>query len=176
MKSMKSFLIVLLFYAGSWAAVAQETGNTGNMDSQEFVNGAASGSMMEVKLGEMAMEKASSEEVKSLAKKMVDDHTKAKEELKQLAASNNLSIPDAMMDKQQKKVDKMAELSGEEFDKAYMKAMLKSHKEKIGKFEKAAENADNAEVQAWAKKTLGVLEQHHEMAEETQQVVQASTN
>jgi putative membrane protein len=173
MKSAKFFLVPLLFFVGALVAVAQETGN---MDSQEFVNEAASGGMMEVALGEMASQKAASDDVKSFGQKMVEDHSKANEELKQIAASNNLTIPETMMDKQQKMVDKLSELSGAEFDKEYMKAMLKDHKKDIKKFEKAAENADNAEVQAWAEKTLDVLEQHHQLAEETQQTVQASAN
>ena len=176
MKNTKYFLVPMLFFVSSLVAVAQEAGNTGNMDSQEFVNEAASGSMMEVALGEMASQKASSEEVKSFGQKMVEDHSKANEELKQIAESNSLTVPETMMDKQQKMVDKLSELSGEEFDKEYMKAMLKDHKKDIKKFEKAASNADNAEIQSWARKTLDVLEQHHQLAEETQQTVEASAN
>lgn len=176
MKHTKYFLVPMLFFVSSLVAVAQEAGNTGNMDSQEFVNEAASGSMMEVALGEMASQKASSEEVKSFGQKMVEDHSKANEELKQIAESNSLTVPETMMDKQQKMVDKLSELSGEEFDKEYMKTMLKDHKKDIKKFEKAASNADNAEIQSWARKTLDVLEQHHQLAEETQQTVEASAN
>lgn len=173
MKNIKYFLIPVLFFVGTLITVAQ---SSDSFDSQKFVKEAASGGMMEVKLGEMASQKASSEEVKAFGQRMVEDHTKANNELKEIASANNLTIPETMMDKQQKTVDKLSELSGEEFDKEYMKTMLKDHKKEISKFEKAAENADNTELQSWAQKTLDVLEQHLQLAKETQQTVQASTN
>lgn len=150
--------------------------SSASFDSQKFVKEAASGGMMEVKLGEMASQKASSEEVKAFGERMVEDHSKANNELKQIASANNMTIPETMMDKQQKIVDKLSKLSGEEFDEEYMKTMLKDHKKEISKFEKAAEKADNTELKSWAQKTLDVLEQHHQLAEETQQAVQASAN
>ena len=173
MKKQVYFLVPVVFLIGAAMAVAQ---NAGSFDSQKFVTEAASGGMMEVQLGEMAMEKASSEEVKDFGQTMVDDHSKANEELKQLASSNNLTIPETLTDKHQKTVDKLSELSGEEFDQEYMKTMVKDHKKDISKFEKAAEKADNTELQAWAQKTLDVLKQHHQKAEDIQQSVQASAN
>ena len=147
-----------------------------SFDGQKFMKETASAGMMEVELGKMASEKASSEEVKQFGQTMVEDHTKANEELKALASSSNVTIPESMNEKHQKTVDKLSALSGEEFDQEYMKTMLKDHKKDIEKFQKAAEKADSEKLKAWAEKTIPVLEEHHQLAKETQQTVQASLN
>lgn len=193
MKKQLHLMLSVLFFFGTVVALAQDTETleaqtqdadqesmsdqkTGSFDSQEFVKTVASAGMMETKLGEMASEKAASEAVKEYGQTMVEDHGKANEELKSLASSNNLTVPESMLEKHQKTVDKLSDLSGEEFDKEYMKTMVKDHKKDIKEFEKAAEKADNSEVQAWAQKTVEVLKQHLQMAEDTQQSVQASAN
>lgn len=166
-------LATVLSFAHILTATAQDTTA---FNSQEFVDEAASGGMMEVKLGEMAAQKASSQEVKDFGQKMVEDHSQANQELKQLASAANLTVPETMLPKHQENVDKLSELSGEEFDKAYMDTMLQDHRKEINKFEKAAKMADNIELQSWAQKTLDVLERHYQLAEETHQAVQASAN
>ena len=121
MKKQVYFLLPVLFLMGSCMAFAQDTEMQDSKamkkdkasKSQEFIETAASGGMMEVQLGQMAMEKASSEAVKEFGQTMVDDHGKANEELKALASSNGFTIPESMMDKHQKKVDKFSDLEGE---------------------------------------------------------------
>lgn len=133
-------------------------------DDSEFAIKAASGGMMEVELGNLAMQKATNARVKEFARMMVDDHTKANSELKSLAASKNITLPATMGNDHQKHLDDLRAKSGADFDKAYMDLMVEDHDEDIDLFEKASNNAKDADVKAFAAKTLPTLRKHHESA------------
>jgi len=130
-----------------------------------FVEKAASGGMAEVKLGKLAMEKGSSPTVKEFGKKMVDDHGKANEELRTLASKKNFPLPTDLDSEAKATYDKLAKLSGADFDKAYLDAMVKDHDEDVKEFKKeASAGSMDPELRAWAQKTLNVIEQHDHMA------------
>jgi len=134
-------------------------------DDTEFAVAAADGSMFEVQLGQLALTKASSPKVKEFAQSMVDDHTKANEELKTLAQTKNITLPSTISEEKQKDYDKLAEKSGADFDKAYSEFMVKDHKDDVDQFKKAAEKCEDAEIKSWAAEKLPVLESHLSMAE-----------
>src|SRR6185312_1533412 len=96
-------------------------------NDKKFAMEAAMGGMAEVKKGQLAVEKASNPDVKAFGQKMVDDHTKANEELKEVASKESIDLPTSLDAKQQAMVDKLSKLSGAAFDKAYMKDMVKDH-------------------------------------------------
>lgn len=135
-------------------------------DDADFMVKAASGGMMEVELGRMALQKATDPNVKKFAQKMVDDHTKANEELKALAAKKNITLPTTPGDEAQEHINDLAKYSGAEFDKEYLELMHKDHQEDLDLFKEAAEDAEDADVKAYAAKTLPVLRTHHQMAEQ----------
>jgi putative membrane protein len=132
-------------------------------DDSEFVVEAASGSMMEVELGKIAAEKASSPQVKNFAQKMVNDHTKASERLKSIAQKKNITLPRNLPNEHQKHVENLREKSGAEFDKEYMDLMV-DHDDDVEKFEKATDDLNDNELKAWASETLPTLRQHREEA------------
>lgn len=134
-------------------------------DDTEFAVEAADGGMLEVQLGQLALTKATSPSVKKFAQTMVDDHSKANEELKTLAQQKNISLPGALSEKNQKKYNDLAEETGEDFDKAYCEFMVKDHKDDIDKFKKAAGDAKDADVKSWAAGKVPVLEHHLGMAQ-----------
>jgi putative membrane protein len=135
-------------------------------DNADFMVKAASGGMLEVELGRMALQKASSPKVKQFAQQMIDDHTKANEELKALAAKKNITLPTTPGDEAQEHINDLAKYSGAEFDKEYLELMHKDHQEDLDLFKEAAEEAEDADVKAFAAKTLPVLQNHHQMAEQ----------
>src|SRR3989337_4470664 len=143
-------------------------------DDTEFAVEAADGGMLEVQLAQLALTKASSAQVKEFAQTMINDHSKANEELKTLAQQKNISIPSALSEKNQKKYDDIAEESGADFDKAYCEFMVKDHKEDIRKFKDAADDAKDAEVKSWAAGKVPVLEHHLSMAETMEKAVKDS--
>jgi len=143
-------------------------------DDTEFAVEVADGGMLEVQLGQLALTKASSAQVKEFAQTMIDDHSKANEELKTLAQQKNISIPGALSEENQKKYDDIAEESGADFDKAYCEFMVKDHKEDVKKFKDAADDAKDAEVKSWAAGKVPVLEHHLSMAETMEKAVKDS--
>ncbi len=130
-----------------------------------FVKKAASGGMLEVKLGEAAKEKASSQDAKDFAAMMVADHTKANDDLKSIATSKGAEVPTDLNAKDKASFDKLSKLSGAEFDKAYAKDMVKDHKEDIAEFERASKSLKDPDLKAFAEKTLPTLKAHLEHAE-----------
>jgi putative membrane protein len=128
-----------------------------------FVMKAAQGGVAEVQLGQMASEKASSDAVKQFGQRMVADHGKANDELKALAETKKIKLA-AEPNAQQKALhDRLMKLSGEAFDKAYVKAMLDDHEKDVAEFRTGSKSGTDAEVKAWAAKTLPTLEEHLKM-------------
>jgi putative membrane protein len=134
---------------------------------KEFVMKAAQGGMAEVMLGQMASSKGTSPDVKNFGNRMVSDHGKANDELKQLAQNKGLALP-ADADKESREfADRLAKTSGKEFDKEYINNMVDDHEKDVNEFEKASKEARDPDLRAWAAKTLPTLQDHLKMAKET---------
>jgi len=129
-------------------------------DDAQFLVNAAEINLMEIQLGQLASSNAMMSEVKEMGKMMVTDHTKAMSELKELAAKKAITIPEALTEDGQKEYNKMTEKTGKDFDKDYCDKMVDGHKDAIDKFEKAANNATDAEIKQWASSTLPTLRTH----------------
>ena len=134
-------------------------------NQSDFMTKAASGGMMEVQLGELAQQNGMSQEVKDFGKMMVDDHTKANQELKAIAAQKNITLPDSMGQEQMDHVQELQGKTGAEFDQAYMSLMVADHEEDVNLFEEAAQNLEDPETKAFASKTVPILQQHLERAQ-----------
>ncbi len=130
------------------------------MDDKKFAKEAAMGGLMEVELGKVASQKASSDAVKQFGQKMVDDHSKANDELKQVASQENLTLPTSLDKKHQAMVDKMSAMQGPAFDKAYVKDMVKDHEKDVKEFQNESENGTDPNIKQFATKTLPVLQGH----------------
>ncbi|MFL6196267.1 MAG: DUF4142 domain-containing protein [Thermoanaerobaculia bacterium] len=132
---------------------------------QKFVREAAAGGMMEVMLGKVAVQKASSQDVKDFGQRMVDDHSKANQQLSSLASQKGLTLPTALPANMQKDMDKLSALSGAEFDRMYMGHMVKDHKKDVAEFEKEASKAADSSLKSFAQQTLPTLREHLTMAQ-----------
>ena len=128
-----------------------------------FMNSAAPGNMAEVELGKMAASKAQNPEVKAFGQKMVEDHTKANDELKQIAAQKKVMLPPDVMPAHKQLMEKLSKLSGADFDKEYVAAMVVAHEKDVAAFENVSKTAADADVKAFATKTLPTLKMHLEM-------------
>ena len=134
--------------------------------------------MAEVKLGQLAAERASNAQVKQFGRRMVTDHQKANNELKQIASKMAVQLPTAADAKHQELYDRLSKLKGAEFDKEYMKAMVDGHQEVAQELERHSDNnarsvgtSGNASqpvssVNAWASKTLPDVRQHLDQAKQ----------
>ena len=137
----------------------------------EFAVDIADGSMLEIKLGELAQTQGSSAKVKELGRLMVEEQTKVNEELRSLAGRKNISLPLTMSEKSQKKYNDLAEKTGADFDKAFAKAMVKRHRDVIALFQREAETGSDNELRGWASGKLPELQHNLSMAEQTEDEV-----
>jgi putative membrane protein len=164
-------LAVALLFGGSLALAADKLSS----GDQRFIKDAAAGGIAEVQFGKLASEKAASPQVKDFGKKMVTDHSKVNKELQHLASTNNVQISDKLEGKHKSTYDRLAKLSGEKFDREYMKTMIDDHKADVDTFKKQSDKADNADVKSFAAKTLPTLQEHLDLAQSTGQQVGAAS-
>jgi putative membrane protein len=143
---------------------------------QVFAHKAAAGGMAEVEMGQLASKNAESPDVKQFGERMVTDHSKANDELKQLAEKQQITLPTTLDPKHKALHDRLAKLNGAAFDKAYMSAMVKDHQEDVAAFQRESKAGKNDELKAWASKTLPTLEEHLKLAKETASKVGATTS
>jgi putative membrane protein len=141
---------------------------------RKFVMEAARGGVAEVELGKLAGERASNDAVKQFGQRMVTDHGKANEELKELAQQKKLTLPTGLDSKHRKLHDRLSKLSGAEFDRAYVEEMVKDHRKDVTDFRREAERARDADLKTWAGKTLPTLEDHLKQVQSLQAQVKAS--
>ena len=146
---------------------ATSTASSLGTDDTTFVNKTAQGGMAEVALGQMASTKATNPDVKAFADRMVTDHGKANDELKQLAQSKGVTVPADVDQESKDAADKLSKTSGKEFDKAYIDDMVKGHEAVVKAFEKESKDATDPDLKAWVTKTLPTIQDHLKMAKET---------
>ena len=140
------------------------TNNAGNQmvdqSTRDFVADAATGGMMEVELGNLAQQKAKNQRVKDFGKMMVDDHTQANNNLKDIASRKNIAVPATITDDQKKEMEKLSKKSGADFDKAYVDMMVEDHKKDIDAFKKATDKVGDNDIKNFATNTLPTLQKH----------------
>lgn len=147
----------------------QQTQTAGQMQDKAFVRKAMEGGMAEVELGQLASQKASSDDVKQFGQKMVDDHTKLNDRMKPVAQQLGVNPPTKLSKKDQEAKTKLESLSGTQFDDAYIRMMLKDHKQDASEFKTEAQNAQNPAVQQAAQQGSQVIDQHLQMIEQIAQ-------
>jgi putative membrane protein len=146
-------------------ATGEQTGTTGmSSKDRDFLMDAAMGGLMEVELGRVAAQQGTNEAIKQFGQRMVDDHSKANTELTTLASSKGVTLPTSIDDKHREQVTKLSAMSGADFDRAYAKMMLKDHEKDVSEFEKQSTKGGDADIKAFATKTLPTLQEHLTMA------------
>lgn len=158
---------------GSMSSAASTSSSDNSMShtavtasDKKFVRDAAQGGMAEVELGKLATEKASSDEVKKFGQRMVDDHTKAGDELKQIASEKGIAVPQDLNAKDKMTKERLSKLSGSQFDKAYMSDMVKDHTQDVADFQKESSSGKDSDIKNFAAKTLPTLQDHLKQAKE----------
>jgi putative membrane protein len=159
-------------------------------DDHAFVEKMAQAGIAEVKLGQLAAERASNAQVKQFGRRMAADHQKANNELKQIASKMAVQMPTETDAKHQQLYDRLSKLKGAEFDREYMKAMVDGHQEVAQELERHADSGakpgdrsvgtsgtasqSEASVNAWASKTLPDVRQHLEQAKQIEAKVSSA--
>jgi len=150
---MKSAMLGMSFLLIGVAALADSP-------DASFMKSAAEGGMSEVELGQLAQQKASNPAVKDFGAMMVKDHTAANEKLKALAASEQVTLPDSPSLMQKASKTKLNMLSGDSFDKSYVKGMIDDHKSDIKEFQNEISEGKDPQARAFASATLPTLQMH----------------
>jgi len=139
------------------------------MADQAFVRKALEGGAAEVQLGQLAQQKSQSDDVKQFGQKMVEDHTQLGDQMKPVAQQLGVKEPKGLSKKDKELVAKLERLSGQQFDEAYIQAMVKDHKQDLKEFKDEAQAAQNPNVKQVAQQGAGVISQHLQMIQQIAQ-------
>jgi putative membrane protein len=149
---------------------ADQLGNVGGMKADQqaaidkiFVKKAMQGSIAEVQLGELTLQKSNNDQVKQFARKMIDDHTKLNEQMRPVAQQLGVEIPTEASKKDKSVMNKMQALSGAAYDQAYIKEMVKDHKQDLSEFRM---EASNGHVRDAATQGSKIISEHLQMAQQ----------
>jgi len=168
-------------YDRGMASDSAPAGSASDLDArgQDFVQKAAVANIAEVELGQLATQRAEHADVKRFARMMVDDHSKALDELTTAASQGGVQVTRTLDEKHREIHQRLSSLQGKEFDREYMKVMVEGHEEAAALLEHRAERAAsnpaattsggttlNTDVDQWAAKTLPQIRSHLEQAKQ----------
>jgi putative membrane protein len=142
-----------------------QPGQPSPMDKM-FVRKALQGGMAEVQLGQLTLQKSNNDQVKQFAQKMIDDHTKLGEQMKPVAQQLGVPIPDSPSKKDKATMAKLQALSGSAYDQAYIKDMIKDHKQDLSEFQTEASSGQDQTVKEAASQGSKVIAQHLQLIEQ----------
>jgi len=175
-EAMKTFLLASTALLVATAAFAQSVPEKTGVNSalgvapktQDFVTIAAQSDMLEIESSRLALQKADNNKTKQFAEKMIKDHTETSAELKSLVSSGKVQAdaPSSLDKAHQEKLDKLTKLDGKDFTKEYDDMQVSAHKDAVSLFERYGKDGDNADLKAFAGKTLPHLQEHLKMAQE----------
>jgi len=171
----KIIITTAMVLAASTAAFAQSAAESTGANSligraptmEDFVMQASASDMFEIESSKLALQKGD-DQTKTFAQQMITDHEKTSMELKALLSSGKVKgTPVTALTKDHKEeVDDLAKLSGSEFNEEYFDEQVDAHEDAVDLFKRYAEGGENAELKAWAAKTLPALEHHYKMAQD----------
>jgi putative membrane protein len=141
---------------------------------QEFAQKAAEGGLMEVQLGQLAQQQAKDQQVVEFGQRMVQDHGQANEKLMAIAEQKAIQLPQELSGDAQQKYEEMQQLSGAEFDEAYMDEMVEDHEKDIELFEQQAESGEDPDLRTFAEGALPTLREHLELAKQIQSQIRTA--
>jgi putative membrane protein len=136
-------------------------------DPQQFIKAAHQYSLFEVKAGQLAQQKAQDQKTKDFAQTLVQDHQPALDQLKKLADSKNIQLSDQLSAPRQRMLDELSNLSGADFDKAFMNQQVRGHRRELALYKDASEKNTDAEVKQFAQQGIAGLEHHLQMAQQS---------
>lgn len=151
---------VLSLGLASGVAFARQGGSAPSATDTKFMKDAAADNMAEVEAGRLASEKAARTDVRDFGRMLVDDHSRALDELKSLAGKKSVTLPTEPTAAQKAETTRLAKLSGRAFDDAFAKAMLGDHERAVKLFSQEHASGSDAETKSWAGNTLPTLEKH----------------
>lgn len=158
--------------SGDRGRMANDSGAVGTTGTaagdREFVEAQLADGDAEVDLGRLAQDHAASPDVREFASMMVRDHTQAADALKPIATKHKIHPDPSAHEAHHDLHERLAKLTGPEFDLQYIDAMVDAHQKAVDAVERRAESSDNPDVKRWASQTLPTIKQHLERAKQIQ--------
>ncbi|MGH1587707.1 DUF4142 domain-containing protein [Methylobacterium phyllosphaerae] len=172
MKKLVTVALCLLFAGPALAeTVSEKTGLNSlvgaSPNTQDFVTEAVISDMFEIQSSKLAQEKKDTK-ANDFANKMIADHTTSSDAIKSMVQSGKVKadIPGSLDSKHQSMLDKLKGLNGDDFEKQYRSDQISGHKDTVDLYKRYAKGGDNADLKAFAEKTLPIVEHHQKMAED----------
>lgn len=159
---MKKAILCLFLLLGVYSLRAQGL----SQKDIQFATDAYRCGMLNIRLAELTIGKAKSDSVRVLGRQIVIDHTKANEQMKSIAMTKTMAMPDSLSKAGQQHYDDLSKLTGSRFDSAYVQLVITEHKKAIDAFRTQEESGSDPEVRNWASMTLPVLKHHLMIAQD----------
>lgn len=152
-------------------------GTAGASADRDWIEDQLEDGQAEINLAQLATERATDPQVKEFAQMMVKDHQAAADELKQAASAANVQVnAPAELDNDHKDLhEDLSKLSGRDFDRKYIDAMVDEHQEAVNELEKKTDS-DNMQIRQWASKTIPTVRQHLDRAKQIQDTLKQAGN
>jgi putative membrane protein len=139
---------------------------SGPSADQKFLEKAMESNIAEIQMGRLALEKSTDEQVRHFAMQMTEDHGKMLDDFKQAVQGLNIPVPDAPSKGALKSIEKLKTLSGPAFDQAYIKEMVKAHKEDDKAFKEEAKNTTSPQLKEMVTQDLQMIESHQQQIQQ----------
>jgi putative membrane protein len=154
--------------------VDEAAGAESDKPEHQFVKKAAQSGMAEVKMGELAAQKAESSSVKQFGDRLAKDHQQANDKLKKIAEQKGITLSEETKGKHAKTLEHLGSLSGAEFDQAFIKHAVEDHEKGIREFEKHAREGEDPAIRSFASEVVPTLREHLRIAKMLQEDRNAS--
>ena len=161
------FFKALIILSVIWLAGCSG-GGISSMTPNNFLTEAAEGNIAEIQLSTLALTRTQNPEVRALAQQIITDHVSVSDAIKPIAEKKSVTLPLELNSKHKSLSEKLTKISGAEFDREYVKAMVEDHEKDVKAFQTQAQSGTDAEVKDFAAKTVPKLEMHLAMARELQ--------
>ncbi len=141
---------------------------------QDFLKKAYQTNQSEIQLGQLAAQRASNNDVKQYAQQMVDDHTKANDQLQQIANSKGINLPSNPP--QSSEMSRFSNLNGPAFDRQFVQSQMRAHKQAISMFQNEANRGQDPDLKSYASNQLNGLQNHESMANDLYSKLSSSSS
>jgi putative membrane protein len=168
LKTSSLIALALVVSTAAQAAPSNTTQASPSRTTRDFINNAVVANKFEIDSSQLALQKSQSNDVKDFAQRMIDDHTKAGQQIQDTLEQEKLSglAPQDLDKKHQKLEDKLSNDTGAKFDKDYLSAQVDAHKEAVSLFKKYSEKGDDPGLKTAAADILPTLQQHKQMVDD----------
>jgi putative membrane protein len=150
----------------SGQSTQQSTTKAKAQTPKQFLTMAAQGSQAEIKMGQLAQQKGTTQQVKDLGARLVNDHENLYRQIQQVASSQNITVPDKPNAQQEKEISRLESMSGEQFDRAFLQMQERDHRREISAFQRESKNTANPQIAELAKNAIPTLQEHYHMSQQ----------